>query len=160
MYPGRTKSRPITQANLLLKKHENLQRWREFYTVLVFTFKPGRNYWFYAVPGRGGGGGGTCNLVDNGCAPRPPSASEFMLWHVDELFISGKKNTVLLIFLFLSLFACFDIKYSSTHTHSHGNKAINNGLACLVMFLSITGLFPARRKSLEQEKQLSALRLF
>ena len=106
------------------------------------------------------GGGGTCNLVDNGCAPRPPSASEFMLWHVDELFISGKKNTVLLIFLFLSLFACLDIKYSSTHTLSHGNKAINNGLACLVMFLSITGLFPARRKSLEQEKQSSALRLF
>ena len=36
-------------------------------------------------------------------------------------------------------------------------KAINNGLACSVLFLSTTGLFPARRKILEHETQSSAL---
>ena len=40
------------------------------------------------------------------------------------------------------------------------DKAINNGSACSVLFLSTTGLFPARRKILEHETQSSALTYF
>ena len=40
------------------------------------------------------------------------------------------------------------------------NNAINIGSACSVLFLSTTGLFPARRKILEHETQLSALMFF
>ena len=43
----------------------------------------------------------------------------------------------------------------STETSSH--KAINNGSACLVLFLSTTGLFPEGRKILEHETQSRAL---
>ena len=40
------------------------------------------------------------------------------------------------------------------------NKAINNGLACSVLLLSTTGLFLARRKTLEHETQSNALKFF
>ena len=40
------------------------------------------------------------------------------------------------------------------------DKAINNGLACSVLCLSTTGLFPARRKISEHETQSSALMFF
>ena len=40
------------------------------------------------------------------------------------------------------------------------NKAINNGSACSVLFLSTAGSFPARRKILEYETQSSALMFF
>ena len=39
-------------------------------------------------------------------------------------------------------------------------KAINNGSACSVLFLSTTGLFPARRKILEHETLSSDLTFF
>ena len=39
-------------------------------------------------------------------------------------------------------------------------EAINNGLACSVLFLSTTGLFPACRKILEHETQPSALTFY
>ena len=38
---------------------------------------------------------------------------------------------------------------------SDSAKAINNGSACSVLFLSMTGLFPARTKILEHETQSS-----
>ena len=40
------------------------------------------------------------------------------------------------------------------------NNAITNVSGCLVLFLSTTGLFSARRKSLEHEMQSSALTIF
>ena len=40
------------------------------------------------------------------------------------------------------------------------NNVINNVSACSVLFLSTTGLFPARRKILEHETQSSALTFF
>ena len=40
------------------------------------------------------------------------------------------------------------------------NKAINNSSLCPVLFLSRTGLFPARRKILEHETQSSTLTFF
>ena len=39
-------------------------------------------------------------------------------------------------------------------------KAINKGSACSVLFLSMTGLFPERRKILEHETQSSTLTFF
>ena len=39
-------------------------------------------------------------------------------------------------------------------------KAINNGSACSVLFLSMTWLFPASRKVLEHKTQSSALMFF
>ena len=39
-------------------------------------------------------------------------------------------------------------------------NAINNVSACSVLFLSMTGLFPARRKILEHDTQSSALMFF
>ena len=35
------------------------------------------------------------------------------------------------------------------------NNAINNGLACSILFLSTPGVFPVRRKILEHETQSS-----
>ena len=39
-------------------------------------------------------------------------------------------------------------------------KAINNGSASFILFLSTTGLFPAGRKLLQHETQSSALTFF
>ena len=45
-------------------------------------------------------------------------------------------------------------------TYLELNNAINNVSACSVLFLSTTGLFPARIKILEHEMQSSALTFF
>ena len=39
-------------------------------------------------------------------------------------------------------------------------KSINNGSVCSVLYLSTTGLFPARRKILQHLMQSSAITLF
>ena len=55
--------------------------------------------------------------------------------------------------LYKSKLGVYLLKFSSVN-------AINNGSACSVLFLSTTGLFPARRKILEHKTQSSALILF
>ena len=62
--------------------------------------------------------------------------------------VNYTKNTSTCHHSALKFEACFSI------------NAITNGSACSVLFLSTTGLFPARRKILEHETQSRALMFF
>ena len=82
-----------------------------------------------------------------------------LLWVV----ISEKTCNKLIFLLFcrhLALFLSNKVLWKAYKLNFMMNNAINNGSACSVLFLSTTGLFPARRKILEHETQWSVLMFF